>query len=453
MAGSAAPDRLEEHAVTLSAGDEGAGAAAESGWRWLVAVMVAGLALCGAVTVARFHVWAPVDERAHYAYVQSLAEQGRLPRVEDLVSTQVQAITENSWPRPARTSPAQAGLAGRNYEAFQPPLYYLLAVPAFVAVPDHRDKVFALRAFDLVLVGVAAGLLWLLARRVLPEAPLVAFAGGLGVLLWPGVLVRAVTVSNAPLELVLVTATLAVLERAWSRRDGRWLVAAGVLTGACLLTKLTLLSVLVPLALVAWSLRREAALAALAAVVAPAVVLSPWLASNVVRLGTLTANGAALDQQQPFLYPTGDRPGLADLPGRLWQLSQGVLPQEWTAQLDVAWVRAVTLLLVAALAAGALAAAIQRRSPLGWMALAGVAGYLALATGALSLEHWDVFLLRYAAPLLPALGVSAAAWMWKRAGDRRTLVAATGGVLLTGALWADMAGRFYFTDLGHHLGI
>ena len=108
--------------------------------RGLVALQLAALLVLGGVTVARFHVWAPVDERAHYDYVQTVAEQQRLPLLTDLVSPEVQAITDRTWPRPSPVDPATRGLAGRSYEAFQPPLYYVVAAPAFLLAGDHLRR-------------------------------------------------------------------------------------------------------------------------------------------------------------------------------------------------------------------------------------------------------------------------------------------------------------------------
>ncbi len=104
--------------------------------------LVALIVLAG-VTVSRFRVWADIDERPHYDYVQKLAEEQRIPRPTDLVSPEVQAITDRTWPRPSATDPAAIGQAGRSFEAIQPPLYYRGGPPAFLAVGDHRDKVFA----------------------------------------------------------------------------------------------------------------------------------------------------------------------------------------------------------------------------------------------------------------------------------------------------------------------
>ena len=124
--------------------------------RALVVLQVLAIVVLGAATVARFHVWADVDERPHFDYVQAVAEDGRLPELTDLVSPEVQAITDRTWPEPSPVDPAIRGLAGRSYEAFQPPLYYLVAAPAFLVEADHLRKVKVLRAFDLLLVLAAA---------------------------------------------------------------------------------------------------------------------------------------------------------------------------------------------------------------------------------------------------------------------------------------------------------
>jgi hypothetical protein len=45
----------------------------------LMLLQVLAIFVLGAITVARFHIFAEVDERAHLAYVQEIAEHGRIP--------------------------------------------------------------------------------------------------------------------------------------------------------------------------------------------------------------------------------------------------------------------------------------------------------------------------------------------------------------------------------------
>jgi 4-amino-4-deoxy-L-arabinose transferase-like glycosyltransferase len=420
--------------------------------RLLLVLQVAAIALLAVVTAARFPIWAHVDERAHYAYVQTVAEEQRLPHLDDLVSPEVQAITDRTWPQPSPNDPAAVGLAGRSYEAFQPPLYYVLAAPFFALPLDHRDKVYVLRGLGVLLLGVAVFLLVLLARMVFGDRYRVPLALALAVVLWPGLIVRTVTASNAALELPLAVAFTLALWHAHTRRSVRALFAAAVILGLALLTKLTLAFLCPVLAGVALLAARRHRIAALALVI-PGLMLAPWLAANVARFGTLTLNAQALEQQTPFLYPDG-RPTAGDLPERVASLPRGSLPQEWFEQLERPAVGVAARGLPLALLALALAGMVLRRrsvrDPAAWLLGAPVLFGLLTLVGTFLSERHDVLLLRYLAPALPAFALFAAA-AWAR--ERETLALAAGSSVVAGTLWVWMAGSYYFTDVGGSLGI
>src|SRR3954452_8662822 len=109
--------------------------------RALIVAQVVAVAVLAAITVARYPVWTLVDEAQHFDYIQAIADEGLLPVIPDLVSPQVEAIDENVYPAPPRKDRARRGLAGRSYEAQQPPLYYVLSVPAFAVASDYKTKV------------------------------------------------------------------------------------------------------------------------------------------------------------------------------------------------------------------------------------------------------------------------------------------------------------------------
>jgi len=237
-------------------------------------------------------LFAAVDELAHVSYVQDVAEQGALPRLgRTFVSWQMEAIEQDTYPRRSAIDPHHYGLAGYSYEAFQPPLYYLLAVPAFAIPSNYRTKVIAVRLFDVVLLLVAVMALALLARALSLAHRWELLAVALSVLLWPGVIVRVVTVSNAALELPITLLYVLALWHATVRRSPRLLLVAAALLGLCLLTALTLLFLAVLLAVPAYALLRErgrdrTALAWVAAAVAiPVALLAPWVLSNESRYG------------------------------------------------------------------------------------------------------------------------------------------------------------------------
>jgi len=423
--------------------------------RALVLLQVLAVAVLGGATVARFHVWADVDERPHYDYVQAVAEDGRLPQLTDLVSPEVQAITDRTWPEPSPVDPASRGLAGRSYEAFQPPLYYLVAAPAFLVEADHLRKVKVLRAFDLLLVLAAVALLWRLSRVLRPADPLLAFSAALVVVLWPGVLVRGITVSNAALELPLVTALLLVTWRLATEPRRRTRVVAGLLLGACLLTKSTLIS-LAPLVLlvaaVDWRRHRDGVGTGVL-VALPAALLAPWLAFNLAHYDALTPAAAAREQQRPFVNPDGVHYGVGDAVERTRRMLDQILPVEFLGQLDVAWVRVATALLMAALVVPAvvLGIASPRRRVIWFFALPVATGYAMLVLTLLS-ANWPSFNLRYLYPLLPALAVAVVVAV-PRGRERFAWGVVAGCSVLLAAVWIDMAGAFYFTDVGAKLGI
>jgi hypothetical protein len=424
----------------------------------LVVAQLAALVGFGALTVERFHVWAAIDEPGHYAFVQSLAEDGRLPLLEDLVSWQVAAITSHTWPAPSPLAPAGQGLWGRVYEAFQPPLYYLAAVPVFAAVRDHRQKVFALRVFGLALILGAVAVLWALARRLAAagEAPGV-FAAGLAVLLWPGVLVRGITVSNDSLILLAAPMFLLAAWRAYERPSNGSLLLASFLLGLCLLSKLTAVALVPTLAWLVIRHRlprarsRRPLVAQAAAAVLPLLMLGPWLAFNERHYGAFTANAVARSEQLPVAYPMGvPHRGLGDLAKSVGRLPEGALPGEWGVELNVAWVRAAVLLIAVVVPAIALVAVLRRRDrrtapgPVPFFALPVVVGVLLMAFSLL-VEDFDIFVLRYLAPVLIPFAMAVAAVL---ARDRPARVAGGAAVVsaLAGLLWVEGALAYYVID-------
>lgn len=419
--------------------------------RVLVAVQLLALVVLAGVTVQRFQVWAVVDEAAHYDYVQTIADDGRLPLITDVNHPEVRAILDHTYPGPSPRDVNMSNLESHSYEAFQPPLYYALAAPAFLVSRDHVTKVRWVRWFDVALLLAATALTWLLARAVLPSRPLVGFASALTVLLWPGVIVRAVTISPTALEILLVTALLLVL---WRVREGagrRWVIAAGALAGACLLTKTTLAYV-VPLAAVVlavdWRRRRDTR-ALLVAAALPVAMLAPWLAFNQHHYGSLTASDQAHAQQMPQVNPSGKTYGLSDVRAFTRRLFDNVLPTEFKRQLDVGWVQIAVLGVDLLLFGAWLLLVLARRGPPLWFVgvpvLTGYAMLVAIMLG----ENWPSFNLRYLYAALPALAIGVAAAL----PERRVWWVVGASAALVAALWVDMAGAFYFKDVGEALGI
>jgi hypothetical protein len=411
----------------------------------LVAVQLAAILLAAVATAARFPVWALVDEAAHYDYVQSVAEDGRIPVLdEDRVHSEVLAIDEGVYPGPPRVPASERGLFGRSYEGFQPPLAYLLATPVYAVPRDHEVKLRALRGLGVVLLGVAAFLTWLLSRRVVPDAPLAAFSAALTFLLWPGVVVRAVTFSNAALELVVGVGLSLALWRALTERSERWLVIAGALTGGALLTKLTLLAFVPALAVACIGFVRAGRVRAVAAAAGlPALMVAPWVALNLHNYDSPTGSDAVQALMDPVLNPSGRDYGAGDLPARHVALLNSVLPDEWwveflsTAKRRLRDAFALLVLGLPVLAAVRIPAA-ERRPALTVLLLPLVAGVLLMSVSLL-VENYDAFYGRYLYGALPGFGVLAALALRRAFGERALLWSAAGVTVLLLGLWAHLA--------------
>lgn len=413
--------------------------------RALVAVQLVALLLAAVATVARFPVWALVDEAAHYDYVQWLAEDGRLPVLdEDPVHDEVLAIDEGVHPGEPRVPASERELFGRSYEGFQPPLSYVLAAPVFAVAGDHEAKLRALRALGVVWLAIAVLLTWRLARRVAPDAALTAFSFALTFFLWPGVVVRAATVSNAALELALGVALSLALWRAYTERSERWLVASGALLGAALLTKLTLLAFAPALAAVAVAFLRAGRVRAVAAAAGlPALMLAPWVAFNLSHYGAPTGSGAVQSLMDPVLNPDGKQFGAGDLPAKHVALLNAVLPDEWWVEFLSTLKRRLRDLFALLVLAVPVVAAVrippaERRPALVVLLLPLVAGVLLMSVSLL-VENYDAFYGRYLYGVLPGFAVFGALGLRRAFGERALAWAAAGVTLALLALWAHLS--------------
>lgn len=223
-------------------------------------------------------MWEGYDEWAHFAYLQHLAEHHAIPDRGDLVSFEVRrslrlvplpqaaivvgpgTIThdqfwrldaEKSWPLKG-----DANIPAKQYEAQQPPLYYLMLVPLYKAISGLSlpARILALRIASVaigsavIFLGYAVGLLVLHSRK------LAMLAAALLACL-PELCLDVARVGNEGLAIVLASAIVLFSLRACRRRSAflEWLML-GALLGAALLTKAYALA-LMPLPVVAALIR------------------------------------------------------------------------------------------------------------------------------------------------------------------------------------------------------
>jgi hypothetical protein len=281
-------------------------------------LMFAGL-LVGTYWTFATVVWNPIDEVAHFGYVESLATGDGVPTVGvDLLSDETLAsfkatptLLFRSYPYQPVSSDENWGGTRHQYEAVHGPTYYVAMVPAYwIGKPfGVMGSLYAIRFATVALVLLAVPLTWMLARRLFPDRPKVW-------LIAPALLITVNSlspgaVSNDAMVLVLSITTILVFLRALDAASGggsgrgwdrgrTWVPAAGAgaLFGLTIVTKMTSL-VLIPflaIAFVAWVVTRRPRFFAVARFVAlvaggAIVTFAPWLAWNLHSYRSTSAAG------------------------------------------------------------------------------------------------------------------------------------------------------------------
>jgi hypothetical protein len=306
-----------------------------------------------------------------------------------------------------------------------------------------------MRLIGLGLLLAAALLLWRLTVEVVGDSDVAEpyFAFALTALLWPGVVLRTVTISNSGLEFLIGVALALVLWRAWRQASVSWLLGAVVLVGFGLLTRLTIIVFVPGLLICAFAVLRQAQisartrwLAGAGVVVIPAIMIAPWLLSNLDRYGSLTGSRVVRQMMEPFFNPDGIKYTVADIPGRLLVVTRAPLAEEWWIELLSALKRWVLTALMTALVVLA---------PLGVLSVrpserrARLLVLLGLPVGVgvvwmcyvLLILNWDFFLPRYLYPTIPGLILMAAVSIGRLRSGARVLTASAGVITALLAVW------------------
>jgi 4-amino-4-deoxy-L-arabinose transferase-like glycosyltransferase len=425
-------------------------------WRILIALQLATIAVFGTLSAAKFPFLSPIDEPAHLDYVRIIAEDHRLPvLVEDKMGYAPMALDRNLDPSadPPPHVDRPVGLPNESYQAFEPPLYYLLVAPVLAITDDWTRRVQLVRLTGVAMLLAAAAVLYLLAGRVLPSARLPVFSFALTVLIWPGVIVRSTTVSNAGLELLM---TCAFLYAAWvadEERSERWLLLAGVGLGLAMLTKFTLVALAPLLLLVAVrhalaSRDRHSVVIAAAAVLLPLLVLSPWLIFNVVHYDALTPNSLGKQLQESVVNPGDITYTVGRFADQVPRLFEGVLPQEWTFVATPAPLIGMgfDFLRVAVFGLPLLLLAVEPRLLKSRQTLLLVGAFVlgfAMVAWVTLVENWPIASSRRLHAETPALALFAGyACMRLFRSDRVVAVLASTSSLVLALAWIDLTSRY-----------
>ncbi len=308
---------------------------------------------------AVFPPWHIEDEPQHVDYVSKLVLDHRFPGLDDHLDPSIveSEFDDRDWQAygvdiPNEPTAESMVLGGYSYEAYHPPVPYLLGAPVLLVTQHHALlSLYGLRLVAAVVAATVCTLAAHLASRGFRggRAVRAALGAGLAVALLPAIAESGgrfnTDVFAALAVLVVVLALLRWTEQPTTTRA--WQVGTALALAA--LTRETTVVVVVPLvvAAIVMARRGELRLGALARMlVPPAVALGVWELYLQVSLGRFNGAGAFIDRHGRQ-FPTL---GLGDVIRGL--LSRGYLPYgNWGLP------AAVTLLVFGMLVSGLVLAA------------------------------------------------------------------------------------------------
>lgn len=209
---------------------------------WLVTILIA-YGVVASLFATQTPFWQSPDEPAHYNYIEQVALGRGLPVLQlgDYNQYYNEKIIRQGFPSYLSISPLR-------YENYQPPLYYLSAIPIYWLgrAISIREPVVSLRLYGVLLGAISLMFSYRCLMLIFPRQPLiplgaVAFSG----LLPMHVAMMAAVNNDGLAELLLLAATLVLL--GWMREQfttqgspekTQKLLLLGFLLGLGLLTKI-----------------------------------------------------------------------------------------------------------------------------------------------------------------------------------------------------------------------
>jgi 4-amino-4-deoxy-L-arabinose transferase-like glycosyltransferase len=249
------------------------------------------------------------DEVSHLAYLATIADEGRLPTFADTLPPELEPYSPFTLDWPAL------------YTANHPPLYYIVALPAFLLAPaDYHAQLYAVRLVSVPLFLLTIWLAARLATLVLPGDRFLACCVPAVVAFQPQLSFEGAIVNNDMLAICLGTLSLLLLLGAI--RQGlsmRRALLLGVVLGLGLLSKATLTALLPVAGLVAvwccwprpWRQLTtrawwQATLGRALLLLTPVILLAlPWYLFLHRTYGDVTAFDATQELQRHWNRPAG----------------------------------------------------------------------------------------------------------------------------------------------------
>jgi 4-amino-4-deoxy-L-arabinose transferase-like glycosyltransferase len=302
-----------------------------------LALLLGVIVVFGVAWVLIVPAWQAPDEDAHFAYVQSLTEQGRLPgNGTDILSSEQRnseldtntdpvvfardakpewgEVAYRYWRNETQGFPRNNGGSSKNKAAQYPPGYYLYeSLPYELASSaDVLTRLYLMRLFSIAWLLVTAVGAWLLAGELFGRRRHLQLVAAAVTGLWPMLMFVSSSINPDAMLIALWTLAtwlgVAILKRGFTPARAAGLCAC---VGVALVTKATALALLpattFALAVGAWRLRgrvtRRQALVAASTLAALALPVLVWVL-------VAHSDGRSPYQQTELVSATASAPAL-----------------------------------------------------------------------------------------------------------------------------------------------
>jgi hypothetical protein len=319
---------------------------------WICALVATLNAACWSIITPPFQL---PDEPSHFAYVQQLAENERLPTSDSSVfSEEEQVVLRDLDHRQVRWHPETHTISSKEQQrqlasdlaqhlsrdghgaaggaASSPPLYYLLQTVPYTLASSGTllDQLESMRLLSALMGGLTALFVFMFLRETLPAVRWAWTVGGLSVALAPLLGYMSGAVNPDAMLFAVSAATFYCLSRAFRRGLTRRLaIAIGALTAVGYLTKLNFIGLIpgVILGLIVLSIRASRARgrrdAYLSLGIALGVAAGPVF---VYALANLLSNHPVLGIASTTLKEEGGGRSIPTALSYIWQLYLPRLP-------------------------------------------------------------------------------------------------------------------------------
>lgn len=259
--------------------------------------------------------YSPIDEGAHFDYINHIIEFKKLPTLYDYIdSNQLSKITSNAIP------------GGMQYEAVHPPLYYLIGSGIGFFLKDELLRFFSLRVLGLFFILASIYLIikiynYLCNKELCDKDDFCLYSVIILLTISPGFLTRMTTISNEHLVVLLMCVffTYYIKRMINNNFRGKEIITLSIISISLILTKLTAAYVIaIPMYFLFKKKNYKQLIYYLGLTF---LLVFPWIIFNFVNYGSLTGTKIHVDYVKTIVNPGNVSFGIIhilDNISRLW---------------------------------------------------------------------------------------------------------------------------------------